>query len=166
MGQIIYLRGGDAMERKASIFDVADYFLSQVDTECGSVMTSLKLQKMCFYAQAWHLVWHNEPLFEEEFEAWAHGPANPELYRKYKNQPYYQLSQSEDFTDSIFTADQKETLDAVWDAYGMYDAKFLELKTHEEDPWIEARGNIGSMEKCTSIISKKSMKEFYSKYLE
>ncbi len=40
----------------------------------------MKLQKLCYYCQAWYLAWNNEPLFDEEFEAWASGPVCKELY--------------------------------------------------------------------------------------
>lgn len=32
-------------------------------------LDTFKLQKLVYYAQAWHLVWDNEPLFEEPIEA-------------------------------------------------------------------------------------------------
>ena len=60
---------------------VADYFLSLVDEDAGDSMTNLRLQKLLFYAQAWHLALTNRPLFEEDFEAWVHGPVIPSFYR-------------------------------------------------------------------------------------
>ena len=34
----------------------------------------LKLQKLLFYAHAWHLAIKKAPLFDEDFEAWPWGP--------------------------------------------------------------------------------------------
>ena len=60
----------------ASVFDVANWFLSK-----GSV-THKKLQKLCYYSQAWHCaLYDGTPLFAERIEAWVHGPVIPELYR-------------------------------------------------------------------------------------
>ena len=61
----------------ANVFDVAKYILN----ECGA-MSAMKLQKLCYYSQAWSLVWDDRPLFEEEFHAWANGPVCKELFHK------------------------------------------------------------------------------------
>lgn len=43
-------------------------------------MTHMKLQKLCYYSQAWHLAWDGVPMFPEKIEAWANGPIIPVLY--------------------------------------------------------------------------------------
>ena len=60
-----------------TVLDVAQWFLAK------EPMTHKKLQKLCYYAQAWHLALLNEPLFNENVEAWIHGPVIPALYAKY-----------------------------------------------------------------------------------
>lgn len=55
-----------------TVFDVAEYILEQ-----HGEMTSMKLQKLVYYCQAWHLAWSDEPLFRESIEAWANGPVVP-----------------------------------------------------------------------------------------
>ena len=50
----------------ANVFDTAKYILEQ----SGS-MSTMKLQKLCYYSQAWSLVWDDSPLFDEDFQAWA-----------------------------------------------------------------------------------------------
>lgn len=54
-----------------SIFDIADTFLSI------EPMTHKKLQKLCYYAQAWHCALENEPICSASFQAWIHGPVCP-----------------------------------------------------------------------------------------
>lgn len=53
----------------AEVNDVAAALLSQT----GQI-TTMKLQKLVYYAQAWHLVFHSEPLFADTIEAWPQGP--------------------------------------------------------------------------------------------
>ena len=65
--------------KMANVFDVACYILERKPD-----ITTMKLQKLCYYAQAWSLVWEEEPLFDEEFEAWANGPVCPELYAAHR----------------------------------------------------------------------------------
>lgn len=58
-----------------TVFDVAVYILKRLKK-----LSSVKLQRLCYYTQAWYLVWEDEPLFEEEFYAWEFGPICKELY--------------------------------------------------------------------------------------
>ena len=53
----------------ASVFDVAKYILHK-----SGRLSTWKLQKLCYYAQAWEIAWTETPIFEEDFEAWANGP--------------------------------------------------------------------------------------------
>ena len=41
----------------ATIFDVASYILSK-----QGPMTTMKLEKLCYYAQAWSLVWDEDAI--------------------------------------------------------------------------------------------------------
>lgn len=59
----------------ATVFDVAEYILQKL----GEV-TTMKLQKLVYYCQAWSLVWDEQPLFEDDFQAWANGPVCPALF--------------------------------------------------------------------------------------
>ncbi|MBA1335914.1 MAG: hypothetical protein HPY66_1732 [Firmicutes bacterium] len=154
-------------KKMASVFDVAKYFLSCVDAAAGSSITHLKLQKLCYYAQAWNMVFNNEPLFDERFEAWVHGPACPDLWNKYKDNGWRNIEPiDEENSDlSVFTRPQIEALDEVWETYGQYDGKYLEDLTHQEDPWVNARRGFDPGEHCSNVISTTSMKEYYSRFV-
>lgn len=154
------------MGKNVTIFNVADYFLSKLDANPGSSITPLKLQKLVYYAQAWSLVWEDNQLFDEPMEAWAHGPANPELYQMYKDYGWNNIGPVDFKEDSIFTKDQLETMDVIWDDYGDYDGKFLERLTHQEMPWIEARGDCGPGQYCDNVIDLGTVKRFYTEMYE
>ncbi|MFS8119254.1 MAG: Panacea domain-containing protein [Microcoleus sp.] len=65
--------------------DIANYFIwlaSQSDVE----INAYKLQKLVYYAQAWHLAIYGMPLFNADFQAWVHGPVIPDLLEKYQSQ--------------------------------------------------------------------------------
>lgn len=47
----------------ANIISVAKYILEQ-----RGAMTTMKLQKLCYYSQAWSLAWDDKPLFDEDFK--------------------------------------------------------------------------------------------------
>lgn len=56
--------------------DVAEEILAN-----RGAMTTMKLQKLVYYCQAWHLAWEGEPLFDEPIKAWASGPVIPALHQ-------------------------------------------------------------------------------------
>lgn len=63
---------------------VSDYLLVE-NRERGENLTNLKLQKLLYYAQAWHLALRNAPLFDEDFQAWVHGPVLPSQYLRFRS---------------------------------------------------------------------------------
>ncbi|MBC6455939.1 MAG: DUF4065 domain-containing protein [Hormoscilla sp. SP5CHS1] len=65
-------------------YDVANYFLAQQDESAGDLISNLKLQKLVYYAQGFHLAIYVRPLFTEAIAAWTHGPVVPELYEYYQ----------------------------------------------------------------------------------
>ncbi|RZK27839.1 MAG: DUF4065 domain-containing protein, partial [Hymenobacter sp.] len=63
------------------VIDVAAYCL-----ERQGPLGAMKLQKLVYYCQAWHLVVFNAPLYLEEIQAWAYGPVVYELYKQHRGQ--------------------------------------------------------------------------------
>ncbi len=139
----------------ANVFDVATYIL-----ECCGEMSTMKLQKLCYYAQAWSLVWDDKPLFEEEFRAWANGPVCQELFSKTRGQ-FSVVSSDEGGNSHLLTDGQKETIDSVLEHYASHDAQWLSQLSHLEEPWKKARDEAPAEARCNNIISKESMAEYY-----
>ena len=139
----------------ANIFDTAKYILDK----CGE-MSTMKLQNLCYYAQAWALVWDDKPLFPEDFQAWANGPVCPELFKKTQGKFSVQAS-DETGGQNDLTKDQKDTIDKVVDYYGEHNAQWLSQLTHMEAPWNEARNGIPAGIGCDRIITKESMAMYY-----
>lgn len=139
----------------ANIFDAAKYILVKEGT-----MSAMKLQKLCYYAQVWSLVWDDQPLFDEEFEAWANGPVCRELF--FKTQGQYSVSAADETGgDDDLTDNEKDTIDKVLEHYGAHNAQWLSQLTHMEEPWNKAREDIPPGEGCSRIITKESMALYY-----
>lgn len=142
--------------------DVANYLLA-FSNETGDAITNLKLQKMLYYVQAWYLANHNEPLFSEDFEAWIHGPVIPSLYHQYKvfgGSPIESDLKEVDLKNNI-DSEKLNFIKEVIEVYMPYGGYKLELMTHNEQPWIEARGQLEPDQHCSEIIEKESMRIFY-----
>jgi uncharacterized phage-associated protein len=120
-----------------SCFDVARYFLSLVDEEAGDSLSNLKLQKLVYYAQGFHLALHDEPLFRERIEAWAHGPVVPDLYHALKKFGAAAVTFDGEFNTDTFSATEKELLNEIYSVFGQFSASRLRNITHQEPPWIE-----------------------------
>jgi uncharacterized phage-associated protein len=117
--------------------EVARYFLSLVDEETGDLLTNLKLQKLLYYAQGFHLAIFDEPLFPEPLEAWSHGPVVSGVYHHYKEFGSNPIPPEElDFT--LFSEDQVEFLNDIYNTFGQYSAWKLREMTHDEPPWKDA----------------------------
>lgn len=53
-------------------------------------------------------------------------------------------------------------LDEIVDVFGVESAVALERMTHEEAPWLEARGDLPPHEASRNVISKETMRTFYA----
>lgn len=153
---ILFLEGGRLME---SIYSVAKYFLYK------EAMTHKKLQKLCYFAQAWHLANYEKALVPNRFEAWVHGPVCPDLYSRYRSWGWETIPKRKrppEFND----IDVAGFLDQVFMAYGDYDANTLENITHKEAPWINARKGVPLGMYCRNPISKRDMKVYYGERID
>jgi len=125
-----------------TVFDVAKYFLDKLGP-----MSAMKLQKLCFYAQAWTLAWDEVELFPEEFEAWTDGPVCPELFQRHRGDFMIDGDRLPDGDPRAFSRPQTNNLESVAREYGDRDAEWLRERTHSEDPWIIARGGMSPNER-------------------
>ena len=141
------------------VFDVADHFLAKQDDESGESITNLKLQKLCYYAQGFHLAIYDEPLFSDEIEAWQHGPVIRTLWNKYKSKGRNPLPVPENHASCIPDDEVADFLDEVYAVYGQYAAWKLREMTHSDPTFKETP-------KGTGIISRKSMKNYFTTLIE
>lgn len=148
---------------KISAFQVAQYFIAKSHEENRGI-SNKKLQKLIYYAQAWHLALYDSKFFDDEIQAWIHGPAIPHIYGKYKSYGYNDINDDEKLAEAVkpFNKRQLYLLQSIWEAYGKYDAEYLELLSHSEEPWQRARGESLPFESSTAIIDTEDMRRFYS----
>ncbi len=140
---------------KIRVFDVAAYILQKMES-----MTTMKLQKLVYYSQAWSLVWDENPLFEENIEAWANGPVVRELFDYHRGM--YEISAMPIGNPRLLNPAQQETVDAVLEYYGNKSAQWLIELTHMEDPWIQARKGLLPLARGNRVISLDTMADYYS----
>jgi uncharacterized phage-associated protein len=137
--------------------DIAKYFIYCTNLEEDGVITNLKLQKLLYYAQGFHLALFDLPLFSEDIIAWQYGPVVPEIYRKYKNYTRNPLPEPIDFNPEIINSETRELIDEVYQVFGKYTGTALVNLTHQELPWKETAIN--------DVISHDIMKGYFQEQL-
>lgn len=148
------------MKQMVGVLNLAKYILFRM-AEKGKSISHLKLQKLLYYVQAWHLVYADEPLFEDDFEAWLHGPVVRKVWNYYKPYSIMLDTLPVDEEDIDITEDQRELIDDVLDEYGDKSGYYLECLTHSERPWKEAR-----QQGENTIIQKEKIKKYYGELLD
>lgn len=140
---------------KTKVIDVADYILSKLGE-----LSAMKLQKLVYYCQAWHMVWEDKPLFNEEIEAWANGPVIPKLYALHRG--IFSLTPAF-FNGDInkISVESKRVIDQVLKFYSPKTPQWLSDLTHMEDPWKLARVGVPDGEPSDKVITKASIAEYY-----
>lgn len=137
--------------------------------QSGDPISNLRLQKILYYVQAWHLALRDQALFDEDFQAWIHGPVVPSLYQDYKAfgsgsiapPPIDMDGDEPKFKFPALEQAAAEHINDVLKAYGDLSTWQLEQLTHHEQPWLDARGTLPVDAPCRNVISKESMRVFY-----
>lgn len=144
------------MDSKTNVFDVAKYILKKTGP-----ISAMKLQKLVYYSQAWSLVWDEKPLFPERIEAWANGPVVRKLFEAHKGKF---IVNERHFAGNTrkFTAEQRNTMDAVVEYYGSRDPQWLSDLTHMEAPWRKAREGVPDGVRSGAVIKHSEMHVYYS----
>jgi uncharacterized phage-associated protein len=151
--------------KKMTALSVAEYFLF-LSKRDRTPITNKKLQKLVYYAQAWALVLRKKPLYNDIIEAWVHGPVIKKVYDKYKKYGFsYIIEPISPSAEKDVDLAIRKLLDNVWSVYGGFDASYLEMLTHSETPWKDARNGLAIHENSDNEITHKAMRTYYAEKL-
>ncbi|MBI5597639.1 MAG: DUF4065 domain-containing protein [Elusimicrobia bacterium] len=140
----------------ATAKEVTKLFMSWANRD-GDLITNLKMQKLLYYAQAWHLVNYNKPLFPDPIQAWDLGPVIPSVYRDLREFRAGAIAyKSKGDEEKHFTREQLSYLKEFYAMFIKFSAHELVNMSHSETPWMKAHTQGANMEIRTS-----DMKTFY-----
>lgn len=145
---------------KATASDIAKYIIT-VFHDAGDMITNMKVQKLLYYIQGWHLGVYNDTAFSEELQAWVHGPVQPGVYNEYKDYQWNPISEAVERPQ--FDEQLTRHIGRVLRCYGGDSAYALENLTHTETPWIEARGDLDVDQPSKKTISVETMEAYFVK---
>lgn len=148
------------------IHDACDFIILKMQ-EAGENLSNLKLQKLLYYTQAWHLAFEKKPLFDTGFQAWIHGPVSKEIFERFKSEKslYSEIEMDDiraDFDINSLLEEDKTHISNVLDVYAQFSGIQLEEMTHNEMPWINARKGVNATVRCENEICNDDMMRFYS----
>ena len=140
-----------------TVHDVAGYLLWLADRDRSGI-DHLKLQKLVYYAQAFHLGSEDEPLFSEPLHAWRYGPVSPELWSRYRYRRGL-IGPPDASGEEAFTDRQREVVELVYERFRDLSGIDLAHRTHEEAPWQQAteRARDGG----DDVITHEQMRSYY-----
>lgn len=129
-------------------------------------ITHLRLQKLLYYVQGWALAFSGRPVFKSDIQAWTHGPVVADLYPRFADYGDKPIPFDEAIENDALSENDRRLVVSVWEAYKRYSATQLRRMTHEEPPWIEARGNLGPDDRSDRVITTDSMEAFFAEEYE
>ena len=145
--------------------DIANWLIFKA-AEYGDLITHLKVQKLLYYSEAWVQALLDKELFRENIQAWSHGPVVPEVFHALKSHQWNCLPVPDEKLIIKIDNEYLDVLNQVFDTYADIPAKTLELMTHNDEPWINARGHLEAEERCEVIMPKNEIKIYFkNKYL-
>ena len=145
------------MKDEYKAMDIAKYFINELHPE------PLKLQKLLYFAQGFSYAFYDKELFNDDFEAWVHGPVIPSIYHEYKSYEYNPIDLNYNLKE--FSNDVIDLLEYIKKNYAKYDAKYLEEITHKEEPWLLSHTGLDPDERSDKTIPKSNIAAYFTSYV-
>lgn len=149
----------------ASAAAIANEFLELAESDTDTTQISpMKLQKLIYYAHAWHLAIKDKPLIEENIEAWSWGPVVRSIYLDFKKFGRHPIENDRathlrmegddpnnmelvEETPSLEDEEKKKFVDLIWRVHKKYTGVQLSNSTHGKgEPWTIIKEKYGDLE--------------------
>lgn len=138
----------------ASARDVA----SEIERRLPGV-GEVKLHKLLYYVQGYHLAWERGPAFTEDIEAWELGPVVAQLWRNRKHRIFDKFGRPSRSNGTLPESVRDITANVI-SRFGKMSGTDLIKATHAEDPWCQVTDegqNVDNQE-----ISHQSLIDFFN----
>lgn len=127
-----------------SAYAVANAFIQRANEGLIPNLTPMKLQKLLYFAQVWHIKgMEREPLLDDHFARWQFGPVIPAVYHEFKAYGSRQIDamattlaiNGGDYCINVPTIPTEDEntwglIDAIIHRYGGLSAQHLSSMTH------------------------------------
>ncbi len=122
--------------------------------------SDLKVHKLLYLVQGFHLAWTGRPLFGEPIEAWTDGPVVADLWREeHQRDPYGAPTRD-------LTARELNIFNHVYSRFGSMTGPQLRDLTHREGPWRDVWGERGPADRGSDEITTWQMRTWFQQDAE
>jgi uncharacterized phage-associated protein len=142
-----------------TVNDVAAHVLHHF----GGSISTMKLQKICFFSQGWSLALRGKTLFDEDFQAWRDGPVCYELFDHHRRQ--FRVAEWPWGNRKALTEKQRIVVDAALDSFDALTGLQLSELTHRSgSPWsvTRKRSGVGEGQASSLVIPKDLMRNYFA----
>lgn len=135
----------------------------------GKFVTQMKLQKLVYFAQGYHLAKYHEPLLNENFQAWQFGPVVPEIYQDFKLYGSKLITDTASFMPPEpgrnryhLNNEAVDSINYTWDVLKDFSAMALSNWTHQPNtPWSK----VYNPDYKSTPISNDEIKSYFQRLL-
>lgn len=117
------------------VLHIAHKIINGTDVEQGELISNLKLQKLLYYLQGFHIAAFDQVLFENDIEAWQYGPVVKDMYTHFKEFGKSSIVIDENAPIAELSDNEEQLFNDVLEEYGQFSAIKLMKMTHDELPW-------------------------------
>lgn len=149
--------GIEQISETEKIDDTINYLLCKCED-----ITPLALQKLLYYVQGFYYAFMNRFIFEENCEAWVHGPVYRNVYNKYREYRFDPIECNDLSNDIILSVSEKTIIDSVIKNLSGYSGKTLEAFTHLEMPWLVTRGDLPISSNTDREIDRQLISSYFT----
>ncbi|MDR1164651.1 MAG: DUF4065 domain-containing protein [Deltaproteobacteria bacterium] len=165
---------------KNSAAAVTNWFID-MNREPRVDLTRLKVQKLLYFAQGWHLAYFDSPLFEDNIHAWRFGPVVETIYQALKFRgkeeiikayvPGYAFEagnfRMEDAPRLTFASDEiKSFVESFWGQYSGLPPWHLVTSSHMEgSPWHQVTSSPKYDRYTNSLIPSGLIRSYFKSSL-
>jgi len=146
---------------QTSEIEKIDVTINYLLCKCEDI-TPLALQKLLYYVQGFHYAFMNRFIFEENCEAWVHGPVYRNVYNKYREYCFDPIKCNDLSNDIILSVSEKTIIDSVIKNLSGYSGKTLEAFTHLETPWLATRGDLPISSNTNREIDRQLISSYFT----
>jgi uncharacterized phage-associated protein len=122
-------------------------------------MEAMRLQKLVYYSQAWHLALLDKPLFPDTIQAWRDGPVTRTLWDAHSGQRKVGVWPAGN--PEVLADVSAKVISLVCQVYGGLSGDDLSQLAHSEPPWRDARRGLPDDQSSRAVIQPSAMRRYY-----
>ena len=101
-------------------------------------------------------------MFRGEIQAWKDGPVAVDAWRAFGSFEHRPITPLDVLDAASLPLRDRMFVGAIWEAYKDPSTTALWRQTHEERPWLEARGDLAPAARSQAEIRQESMSAFFT----